>query len=102
MTTIILNVYPATTLRNLLADAKKNEMFDRGTAISTVLQNISYDSIEGIKDAVAKVINAETEEIMVCDAFGNIVYSTYTSEEMEREELSEDFNSAVLGFDVFR
>lgn len=102
MTTIILNVYPATTLRNLLADAKKNEMFDRGTAISTVLQNISYDSIEGIKDAVAKVINAETEEIMVCDAFGNIVYSTYTSEEMEGEELSEDFNSAALGFDVFR
>lgn len=102
MTTIILNVYPATTLRNLLADAKKSEMFDRGTAISTVLQNISYDSIEGIKDAVAKVINAETEEIMVCDAFGNIVYSTYTPEEMEGEELSEDFNSAALGFDVFR
>lgn len=100
-TTLILNLYPSTTLRKLLIDAKKSEMVDRGITISTVLQNINYDNYDNLKESVSKVIDAETENVVIANVLGGVIYSTSQENSLPNERFKESIKSALMGFDVF-
>ena len=67
---LVLNVYPSTALTNLLIEAKKGEMLERGFAVTTVLQSINYENADGVSDAVQKIIDKEKEDIVVLSSTG--------------------------------
>ena len=98
---LILNVYPSTALSNLLVEAKKGEMLERGLSISTVLQSINYENTDSVKDAVQKIIDKDKEDIIIMNSAGNIIYASGKADEITDSKFEESFQSALLGFDVF-
>ena len=98
---LVLNVYPSTALTNLLIEAKKGEMLERGFAVTTVLQSINYENADGVSDAVQKIIDKEKEDIVVLSSTGQVIYATGKVEEIVDEKFEESYKSALLGFDAF-
>ena len=98
---LILNVYPSTALSNLLVEAKKGEMLERGLAVSAVLQSVNYENKDGVREAVQKIIDKEKENIIVMNPAREIIYSTRDPSEIVDDKFEESFKSALLGFDAF-
>ena len=99
---LILNLYPATTLRNLLIDAKRGEMFDRGLSVLTSIAGANHNNPQSIHDSISRVVIGENESIAIANARGDIVYATGVDGLVEDAKLAEDLQAAAKGDDIFR
>lgn len=99
---LILNLYPATTLRKLLIDAKRGEMFDRGVAVAAAVAGANHNNPQSIQESISRVLISENESIAIANSRGDIVYATGVDGLAEDQELAEALQSAAMGFDIFR
>lgn len=99
---LILNLYPATTLRKLLIDAKRGEMFDRGVAVAAAVAGANHNNPQSIQESISRVLISDNESIAIANSRGDIVYATGVDGLAEDQELAEALQSAAMGFDIFR
>lgn len=76
-------------------------MYERGNTVATVLQSVNYDNAESVKEAIAKVVNMENEQIIIMDTGKNVIYSSENIEDILDEDIADYVQSALMGFDVF-